>query len=255
MIKKFLPWWKKTKNRETPDVTAGNIPKHVAIIMDGNGRWARRLGLPRVVGHQNGMKAVKRATIAADDLGIQFLTLYAFSTENWKRPKDEVDFLMKLPQDFLKLELQELIDKNVQVRIMGLTDKLPAHTRNAVEDAVIRTQNNTGLVLNLALNYGSRWEITESVKNIAQQVKSGELSIDDITEEHIASGLPSGHLPDPDLLIRTGAELRLSNFLLWQLAYSELFFTDIYWPEFGRDHLHEAIAEYQRRTRRFGGLT
>lgn len=255
MIKLFQSWWKNKGKRSAEVLPGDNIPEHVAIIMDGNGRWARRLGLPRMIGHRNGMKAVKRATIAADELGIRILTLYAFSTENWKRPKDEVDFLMSLPQEFLALELEELIEKNVQVRMMGHTDNLPRHTIEAMEEAISRTKDNTGLILNFALNYGSRREITESMKVIACKVRDGELSPDDITEEMVDSNLLSHGMSDPDLLIRTGGELRLSNFMLWQLAYSELWFTDLYWPEFGREQLVEAVAEYQRRTRRYGGLS
>lgn len=255
MIKLFQSWWKNRGKRSVTALPADNIPEHVAIIMDGNGRWARNKGLPRIVGHRNGMKAVKRATIAADELGIRILTLYAFSTENWKRPKDEVDFLMSLPQEFLALELEELIEKNVQVRMMGHTDNLPRHTLEAMEEAVSRTENNTGLILNFALNYGSRREMTESMKVIAREVQTGQLSPEDITEEMINSHLLSQGLSDPDLLIRTGGELRLSNFMLWQAAYSELWFTDLYWPEFGREQLVEAVAEYQRRTRRYGGLS
>ncbi|WP_435921214.1 isoprenyl transferase [Paenibacillus sp. DYY-L-2] len=255
MIKLFESWWKKRNNVNAVQPDSGNIPKHVAIIMDGNGRWARKLGLPRIVGHRNGMKAVKRATIAADELGISILTLYAFSTENWKRPKEEVDFLMSLPQEFLALELEELIQKNVQVRMMGHTEDLPSHTIAAMEEAIERTKNNTGLILNFALNYGSHREITECVKEIARRVEKGEVKPDDISQEMIGGGLLSGDLPDPDLLIRTGGELRLSNFMLWQTAYSELWFTDLFWPEFGREQLFEAVAEYQRRTRRYGGLT
>ncbi|GIP46634.1 Ditrans,polycis-undecaprenyl-diphosphate synthase [compost metagenome] len=255
MIKLFQPWRKKKNPGASVSLSPDNIPKHVAIIMDGNGRWARRLGLPRIVGHRSGMKAVKRATIAADELGISILTLYAFSTENWKRPKDEVDYLMSLPQEFLAIELEELIEKNVQVRMMGHTDELPKHTIAAMEEAIERTKQNTGLILNFALNYGSRREITESVKDIARAVQSGELSVEDITTDTIESRLLSAGLPEPDLLIRTSGELRLSNFMLWQTAYSELWFTDILWPDFGKDHLVEAVAEYQRRTRRYGGLT
>ncbi|AZK47761.1 isoprenyl transferase [Paenibacillus lentus] len=255
MIKLFQSWWKNKGKRTAEILQDDNIPEHVAIIMDGNGRWARRLGLPRVVGHRNGMKAVKRATIAADELGIRILTLYAFSTENWKRPKEEVDFLMSLPQEFLALELEELIEKNVQVRMMGHTDNLPKHTIEAMEEAISRTKDNTGLILNFALNYGSRREMTESMKVIARKVRDGQLSPDDITEEMVDSNLLSCGMSDPDLLIRTGGELRLSNFMLWQVAYSELWFTDLYWPEFGREQLLEAVAEYQRRTRRYGGLS
>lgn len=255
MIKLFQSWWKKRNIISPAELSEGNIPKHIAIIMDGNGRWARRLGLPRIVGHRNGMKAVKKATITADELGISILTLYAFSTENWKRPKEEVDFLMSLPQEFLAAELEELIEKNVQVRMMGHTEDLPLHTLAAMEEAIERTKNNTGLILNFALNYGSRREITESVKKIAQAVQNGEIVPDDITDDMINCNLLSSGLPDPDLLIRTSGELRLSNFMLWQVAYSEMWFTDIYWPEFGRKELYEAVAEYQRRTRRYGGLS
>ncbi|MDQ0090590.1 undecaprenyl diphosphate synthase [Paenibacillus anaericanus] len=255
MIKLFQSWWKKGKSPQIAELSPDNVPEHVAIIMDGNGRWARRLGLPRIVGHRNGMKAVKRATIAADDLGVRILTLYAFSTENWKRPKDEVDFLMSLPQEFLALELEELIQKGVQVRMMGHTEDLPEHTIKAMEEAIFRTKDNTGLILNFALNYGGRREITESLKGIARKIEAGEVSSVDITEDMVQSALLSAELPDPDLLIRTGGELRLSNFMLWQTAYSELWFTDLFWPEFGREHLIEAVAEYQRRTRRYGGLS
>jgi undecaprenyl diphosphate synthase len=255
MIKLFQPWRKKKNPGASVSLSPDNIPNHVAIIMDGNGRWARKLGMPRIVGHRSGMKAVKRATIAADELGISILTLYAFSTENWKRPKDEVDYLMSLPQEFLAIELDELVEKNVQVRMMGYTDELPKHTIAAMKEAIERTKHNTGLILNFALNYGSRREITESVKDIAKAVQSGELSVKDITSETFESRLLSAGLPDPDLLIRTSGELRLSNFMLWQTAYSELWFTDTLWPDFNKDHLVEAVAEYQRRTRRYGGLT
>lgn len=255
MIKVFQSWWKKEQKQTLPSLSKDNVPSHVAIIMDGNGRWANRRGLPRIVGHQNGMKAVKRAAIAADEIGIKYLTLYAFSTENWKRPKDEVDFLMRLPEEFLAIELEELIEKNVRIQMMGHPEELPQHTIAAMEEAIRRTQNNTGLVLNFALNYGSRRELKEAFKEAAQEMAAGTLSIDDFTEEWIGAHLHSSELPDPDLLIRTGGELRLSNFMLWQLAYSELWFTDIYWPEFSKDHLFQAVAEFQRRTRRYGGLS
>ena len=254
MIKRVRSWWNGAEKQETLTISEDNIPQHVAIIMDGNGRWAKRLGLPRIAGHQNGMKAVKRATIAADELGIKYLTMYAFSTENWTRPKEEVDFLMRLPQEFLAIELDELIEKNVRIRMMGQEEHLPSHTINALREAIRLTEHNTGLVLNFAMNYGSRREMTDCVKQIALQVKSGELSAEDITPELIDRHMLTVDMPDPDLLIRTSGELRLSNFMLWQLAYSELWFTDIYWPEFGKKHLLEAVAEYQRRTRRYGGL-
>lgn len=231
-----------------------NIPKHVAIIMDGNGRWAKSRGLPRIAGHHAGMKAVKRATIAADEIGVKVLTMYAFSTENWKRPQDEVEFLMKLPQEFLSLELEELIEKNVQVRLTGWKEGLPGHTLEAVETAIERTKGNNGLILNFALNYGSRHEIVDALRGIAEDVRHGKLKENDISEELISSRLLTHGLPDPDLIIRTSGEIRISNFLLWQMAYSELWFTDIYWPEFTEWHLRQAIGEYQRRARRFGGL-
>ncbi|MGW8956141.1 isoprenyl transferase [Paenibacillus sp. NPDC055715] len=254
MIKRVRSWWNGEKKQQTPAISKDNIPQHVAVIMDGNGRWAKRIGMPRIVGHQNGMKAVKRTAIAADELGIKYLTLFAFSTENWSRPKDEVDFLMRLPQEFLAIELDELIEKNVQVRMMGNQENLPSHTVDALTEASRRTENNTGLVLNFALNYGSRLEITECMQALGREIEDGKLKSGDITPELIENSLLSSGMPDPDLLIRTSGELRLSNFMLWQLAYSELWFTDIYWPEFKKEHLYEAVVEYQRRSRRYGGL-
>jgi len=235
-------------------VQLDNIPEHIAIIMDGNGRWAKQKGLPRIAGHHSGMKTVKKITIAANDLGVKYLTLYAFSTENWKRPKEEVEFLMKLPQQFLELEIDELMENNVQVRVMGDQEQLPPYTRKAVEEAMRKTANNDGLVLNFALNYGGRLELLEAVKSIAQQVESGKLQIGQIDEQLFSSYMQSKDMPDPDLLIRTSGEIRLSNFMLWQLAYSEFYFTDVYWPEFTEAHFIAAIQEYQRRARRFGGV-
>ena len=255
MIKRVRSWLNQEESQHYGRLSPDNIPQHVAVIMDGNGRWARKRGLPRIIGHQNGMKAVKRTAIAADELGIKILTMYAFSTENWKRPKEEVDFLMKLPQEFLAIELEELIEKNVRVTMMGHSEDLPPHTLEAMEEAVLRTADNDGLVLNFALNYGSRKEITECAKAIGRDISAGILQPEDITEEMFGKRLLSGGLPDPDLLIRTSGELRLSNFMLWQLAYSEMWFTDVYWPEFTEEHLHQAVAEYQHRTRRYGGLT
>lgn len=231
-----------------------NIPGHIAIIMDGNGRWAKQRGLPRIAGHHNGMKAIKRVTKAADALGVKVLTLYAFSTENWKRPKAEVEFLMKLPQEFLSLELDELIENNVRVQMMGNRELLPDFTLAAVREAIERTKDNTGLVLNFALNYGGRDELVEAARALAREAAAGRLDPETIVEADFGRLLLSGDLPDPDLLIRTSGELRLSNFMLWQLAYSEFWFTDVYWPDFGEDQLHEAVREYQRRARRYGGL-
>lgn len=238
---------------QTSQEQEGEIPRHVAIIMDGNGRWAKQRGLPRVAGHRAGMKVIKEIAQAADELGVKILTLYAFSTENWKRPKAEVDFLMKLPQEYLATELDELCARNVQVRFLGSEEGLPEHTLKAVKEAVRKTAANTGLILNFALNYGSRLEIVQMVKKVAQKVKNNELTIDEIDEELISRSLQTGDLPDPDLLIRT-KEIRLSNFMLWQLAYTELWFADVCWPDFTKDLFKRAIQDYQRRVRRYGAV-
>ena len=230
------------------------VPAHIAVIMDGNGRWAKKRSLPRVAGHHEGMKTVRKITKLANHLGISVLTLYAFSTENWKRPKIEVDFLMRLPEEFLSTFLPELIEENVRVEMMGYQDNLPKHTLEAITKAKEATKHNTGLVLNFALNYGSRAEIVDAVKDIAAQVAAGTLEVSDITEAHITGGLMTNNLPEPDLLIRTSGEVRLSNFMLWQLAYTELWFTETLWPDFSEDCLLEAIEVYQKRNRRYGGL-
>jgi undecaprenyl diphosphate synthase len=236
------------------DVLQQPIPEHVAIIMDGNGRWAKKRALPRAAGHYEGMQVVRKITRFANELGIKVLTLYAFSTENWKRPKSEVEYLMKLPEQFLMTFLPELIEENVNVRVIGNREQLPEHTRRAVEKAIAETKNNTGLILNFALNYGSRAEITYAVQAIAKQVEKGHLSPEQINEELITSYLMTKDLADPDLLIRTSGEIRLSNFMLWQLAYTEFWFTDVLWPDFTEQHLLQAIAEFQKRGRRFGGV-
>lgn len=235
-------------------LSGGKIPTHVAAIMDGNGRWARQRALPRIAGHHAGMKAVKRITMAADSLGVKVLTLYAFSTENWKRPQEEVDFLMKLPQEFLSIELGELIEKNVQVRMTGWKEGLPGHTLKAVEEAVEKTKHNTGLILNFALNYGSRHEMIVGMRGLFEDIRKGKRSPDEITEKVFESYLCTAELPDPDLLIRTSGELRLSNFMLWQMAYTELYFSSFYWPDFTEEHFFEAVHQYQKRSRRYGGL-
>lgn len=237
---------------------AGAIPQHIAIIMDGNGRWAQNRRLPRVAGHQEGMNTVKTITKYASKLGIKVLTLYAFSTENWKRPTDEVNFLMQLPVDFFDTFVPDLIKENVKVHVMGYEQYLPAHTQDAVKRAMDQTKDNTGMVLNFALNYGGRAEITTAVKAIAAEVAQQPELADTVDEEMIAQHLMTGFLPreyrDPELLIRTSGEERISNFLLWQIAYSELFFTDALWPDFSGELLETAIASYQNRNRRFGGL-
>lgn len=230
------------------------LPSHIAIIMDGNGRWAKKRSLPRIAGHHEGMKTVKKITRFANEVGIDTLTLYAFSTENWKRPKMEVEFLMRLPEEFLGTYLPELIEQNVQVRMMGNIEMLPEHTKRAISKAVDETADNSGLILNFALNYGSRDEIVQAVKHIALQVQKNEITQDEITEQLLTDRLMTRDLSEPDLLIRTSGEVRLSNFMLWQLAYTEFWFTDTLWPDFDEACLLEAIESYQKRNRRYGGL-
>lgn len=257
MLKLFKKWFNPTRkpvNEKAADIELDKVPAHVAIIMDGNGRWAKQRGLPRVAGHHSGMKNVKKITMAANDIGVKVLTMYAFSTENWKRPKEEVEFLMKLPQEFFPLEIEELIQNNVRIRMTGWKDGLPDYTLKAIEGAIERTKDNTGLILNFALNYGGRKEIIAGVQDMMKDLQNGNLNPDELNEQLFSSYMLTSDLPDPDLLIRTSGELRLSNFLLWQLAYSELWFTDAYWPEFTEDLFMQAIAEYQRRGRRYGGI-
>jgi undecaprenyl diphosphate synthase len=253
-FKKWLGSSKKNGLHTIPAIDLASVPAHVAIIMDGNGRWAKQRGLPRVAGHHSGMKNVKKITMAANDIGVKVLTMYAFSTENWKRPKEEVEFLMKLPQEFFPMEIAELIENNVRIRMTGWKEGLPDYTLSAIEDAIDRTKNNTGLILNFALNYGGRKEMLAGVQDLVQDVQAGRLHIQDLSEEVFSKYMLTADLPDPDLLIRTSGELRLSNFLLWQIAYSELWFTDAYWPEFSEELFYQAIAEYQRRARRYGGI-
>ncbi|WP_066068635.1 isoprenyl transferase [Neobacillus soli] len=230
------------------------VPEHVAIIMDGNGRWAKKRALPRIAGHHEGMKVVRKTTKLANELGLKAITLYAFSTENWKRPKNEVDYIMKLPDEFLGTFLPELIEENVQVKMMGYKSQLPVHTLSAIEKAIEETKNNDGLVLNFALNYGSRAEILDAVKQVVNDCNSGKLLEDQLDEKVFSSYLMTTEFTDPDLLIRTSGEIRLSNFMLWQLAYSELWFTDVLWPDFNEEHLLEAVEAFQKRQRRFGGV-
>ncbi|MBE4908697.1 isoprenyl transferase [Bacillus luteolus] len=254
MLGKLKNWKKSAKVFSKEDIMKGQMPSHIAIIMDGNGRWAKKRALPRSAGHHEGMKVVRRVTKLANELGVKVLTVYAFSTENWKRPKLEVDYLMKLPEEFLGTFLPELIEENVQVRIMGDKTALPKHTLSAVEKAVEETKENTGLVLNFALNYGSRSEIMSAVKQVLMDSKEGTFNLDDLDENLFSTYLMSNKLVDPDLLIRTSGEIRLSNFMLWQLAYTEFWFTDVLWPDFKEQHLLEAINEFQQRGRRYGGV-
>lgn len=245
---------KKQPHTKTLGLENSHLPQHIAIIMDGNGRWAKNRGMPRIAGHKEGMGVVKRIVRYSSDIGIKVLTLYAFSTENWKRPKNEVDFLMKLPVDFLNTYLPELIERNVQVRTIGDFDVLPSHTQKAVNEAMEKTKDNDGLILNFALNYGSRFEMVHAVKQIASKVQTGEIETSDINEELFSSQLYTSELIEPDLLIRTSGEQRLSNFLLWQLAYAEFWFTEVYWPDFNESHFEKALYDFQNRKRRFGGV-
>lgn len=232
-----------------------NPPTHIAMIMDGNGRWARERGLSRSEGHRAGAEAVRRVVESCDELGVKFLTLYAFSSENWKRPKSEIDALMVLLEQFLAEKTPEICDRNVRLQAIGRLQDLPVECRDALDKAIATTAENTGLTLVLALSYGAREEIIDACRSIAQSAKDGSLSPDDIDTELVSSRLYTSDFPDPDLLVRTSGELRLSNFLLWQISYAEIFVTKKYWPDFGRDDLAEAINNYNNRQRRFGGLT
>ena len=231
------------------------IPKHIAIIMDGNGRWAAKHGSARIRGHQQGILAVKSTVEGAGEIGIKYLTLFAFSTENWKRPKNEVDALMKLLVQAIDNETADLIKYNVKLGAIGELEKLPQSVRNKLNDCIDLLSTNTGLNLILAISYSSKWEITEAARIIATDVKEGKLDPEDITAGIFAKYLPSSYLPDPELMIRTSGEFRLSNFLLWQLAYSELYFTDKLWPDFRKEDLFEAVYDYQNRERRFGKIS
>lgn len=246
----MFQWLNQTKETETYD----RVPEHVAIIMDGNGRWAQKRGLPRIMGHREGMKSIREVVRVANELGVKSLTLYAFSTENWTRPEEEVSFLMKLPAQFLESDLKELDAQNVKVEVAGEVSRLPHFTREAVEQAKLDTQHNTGLRLIFALNYGGRDELVQVMQKLGAQVQSGTLSPDAITPETIERELMTGSVTDVDFVIRTSGEQRLSNFLLWQSAYAEFYFTDVLWPEFRRDAFLAAIEDYNQRTRRFGGV-
>lgn len=233
-------------------INTGNLPRHLAIIMDGNGRWAKKQGMLRVFGHENGTKAVRETVEACAKLGIENLTLYAFSTENWNRPKLEVETLMKLLVSSLKSELPTLQKNNIRLNMIGNPNLLPDTVRRQLLDVMAQTQNNTRMTLTLALSYGSREEIVRAVQAIAAKVKEGEIAPDNITEAVLEQHLYTHNLPDVDLVIRTSGEQRVSNFLLWQVAYAEFYFTNVLWPDFREKDLHEAIISYQGRERRFG---
>ncbi len=231
------------------------VPVHVAIIMDGNGRWAKKNGKERIYGHQEGTKSVKEVIRASVNAGVKYLTLYAFSKENWRRPKEEVDFLMELLIRSIESELDELKSNGIRLLVIGDTDSLPEKVKDKVDNALEETKNNDTLYLIIALNYGARWEITQMTKKIAERVKKGEIYVDDIDDKMVASHLTTAGIPDPELMIRTSGEKRISNFLLWQLAYTELYFTDKFWPEFKEADFYEAILDYQKRERRFGKIS
>ena len=226
------------------------IPEHIAVIMDGNGRWATERGKERSYGHQAGVETVRRITSECTRLGVKYLTLYTFSTENWNRPADEVAALMGLVLTALEDEL--FMKNDVRFQVIGDIDRLPEVVQDKLQETIDHTANNKAMTMTIALSYSSRWEITRAVKNISTLVAEGKLKMEDITEELISRNMTTNFMPDPDLLIRTGGELRISNYLLWQIAYSELYFCDTYWPDFAEEDLHKAIASYQNRQRRFG---
>ena len=231
------------------------LPHHVAVIMDGNGRWAKLQGKMRTFGHGHGVKSVREITEAAAELGIKYLTLYAFSTENWNRPRFEIDALMQLLVSTIGSEIKTLMENNVRLSVIGNVESLPSSVNKNLMAAINKTANNKGLTLVLALSYSSRWELTDTIQKIAAEVKSGLINPADITESLISNHLRTANIPDPELLIRTSGEYRISNFLLWQIAYAELYFTDKLWPDFRREDFYEAIVNYQSRERRFGRVS
>lgn len=236
-------------------IDLGRLPQHIAVIMDGNGRWARKRHLPRIAGHRAGISAVRQVVESCARLGIPCLTLYAFSVENWKRPRTEVKLLMGLLREYLKKEIDELNRNNIRFGVIGRVESLPNAVRRDLHETIRRTQSNTGLRLTLALNYGGRTELIDAVRSLAAQLKhNGDLDPESITEQTFSRHLYTHDLPDPDLLIRTSGEMRLSNFLLWQVAYCEIWVTEILWPDFTEHELFQAIIDFQRRERRYGGL-
>ncbi len=228
------------------------LPRHIAIIMDGNGRWAKDRGMPRVFGHRNGVEAVRDTTEACAELGVKYLTLYAFSTENWNRPALEVNALMGLLVETIKREIKTLHDNSIRLSAIGDLDRLPERSRKTLRDAIEATRENKRMSLVLALNYSARWELVETTRKLARLVRDGQLDPDDINDAVFSTTLSTSGIPDPELLIRTSGETRISNFLLWQIAYTEFFFTPVRWPDFRREHLYEAIVDFQHRERRFG---
>lgn len=233
-------------------INKDNIPEHIAFIMDGNGRWAKSQGEHRVYGHKSGVNTVRVVTEAARDVGVKYITLYAFSTENWGRPEEEVSALMKLLVDTLQVEIPKMIENNVILNFIGKLEDLPESNQEIIRLGLEATKNNTGLTLTIALNYSSRQEIVIAMKNIAKDIEKGKIKSEEVTDDLISQHLYTYDMPDPELLIRTSGELRISNFLLWQIAYTELLFSDVYWPDFSREDFFQAIIEYQNRQRRFG---
>ena len=242
------------KSKINKSIDYSRLPVHIGIIMDGNGRWAKKRGLPRSAGHSAGADSLKKIVTECNKMGIKYITVYAFSTENWKRPKEEVDYLMNLLMDYLKNAETTLAGENVVIKAIGSRKELSDELCEQIKKTEEFTKNNDGIVMNIALNYGSREEIVNSVKKICKNVQNGECSIEDINSEMISDNLYTASQPDPDLIIRTSGEERISNFLLWQLAYSELWFTDKLWPDFNINDLHQAIIDYQNRNRRYGGV-
>ncbi|PSR11667.1 MAG: isoprenyl transferase [Bacteroidetes bacterium] len=231
------------------------LPRHIAVIMDGNGRWAKEQGKPRVFGHRSGVKSVREITEAAAELGVEYLTLYAFSTENWSRPKLEVSALMRLLVETVYQETNTLMENNIRLRAIGEIDKLPKATCQALLEGIEKTKANTGTTLVLALNYSGKWDITQATRHLAAEVAAGRLRSEDITDSHVAAALSTQGMPDPELLIRTSGEARISNFLLWQLAYAELYFSPVFWPDFRKANFYQAIVDFQHRERRFGKIS
>ncbi len=236
------------------DIDRSRVPQHVAIIMDGNGRWAKERGMVRVQGHKAGMESLREVVRHSSQLGVKYLTVYAFSTENWKRPQDEVSGIFRLVVAYVKSEIRELNANNVRVQVIGDWSRLPGDSRDAIQYALDTTAENTGLVFNIALNYGGRAEILRAAKLLAEDIAKGTVDPEDVTEDMISGKLYTAGMPDPELIIRTGGEYRLSNFLTWQSAYSELVITPVYWPDFTPEEYDRCIAEYQGRERRFGGV-
>ena len=236
-------------------IDLSRLPRHIAVIMDGNGRWAKKHGKMRIFGHRNGVKAVRETTEAAAELGVEYLTLYAFSTENWGRPASEVNALMTLLVTTIRKELKTLTENNIRLQAIGDLENLPEKCYKELLEAIELTKNHTRMTLVLALNYSARWELTQAVKSIAQEVETHRIEPENITDSTIENHLSTRGMPDPELLIRTSGETRISNFLLWQIAYAELYFTPIFWPEFRKQHLYEAILNFQQRERRFGKIS